>query len=529
MFSHRRFYTRRVVLLPGVRAGSKRACLRLLAALALVLTILPIVPLHSVPPTIASDNLPQYIDEYVVPTPKSAPLALTVDKNGIVWFTESNSSKLGRFDPASKTFKEYSVPGVGDMWGVTVDQQGYVWLTQYSGKGSVNPGGAIVPGGHGRLLGFNPATGNFTTVDIPTVGSFPFRLITDDRDRVWFTELLGNKIGVYDPLSKKLQEYDVPSYFSGPADLTFDSHGSLWFTEAYNETVAKFEPGTRTFVEYRLFSTDPSRVVSSPVGIAVTQSGNVWFADHGGNWIVEFNPALQELTRYVTGLLPEGTYGVSIPNGLLVDGQGRVWFCEHWGNKVSYFDPDTRTMVEFPIPTGPISTALWVALAPDGGVWFTEWSANKIAVVHGDLPVPPPIDVSENSLRLPAGGDTSLSLATRTFREIPGNGTFRYSWSSYDPSEVQVSFSQKYASFTGSQNQAGQAQLKLSSKTSPGNYTLGIGIDAGTVLVWRMLQVEVTRAVPAIFPFAGNAFVLVLLAGVIVVAVGVFVLRKRLR
>lgn len=497
--------------------------------MALVLTILPIVPLYSVAPTIASENLPQYIDEYVVPTPKSAPLALTVDKNGIVWFTESNSSKLGRFDPANKTFKEYSVPGVGDMWGVTLDHRGYVWLTQYFGKGSVNPGGTIVPGGHGRLLSFNPATGNFTIVDIPTVGSFPFRLITDEQDRVWFTELLGNKIGVYDPLSKKLQEYDVPSYYSGPADLTMDGHGSLWFTEAYNESIAKFEPGTRTFVEYHLFSTDPSRVVSSPVGIAVTQSGNVWFADHGGSWIVEFNPTSQALTRYVTGVPPEGTYGVSIPNGVLVDGQGRVWFCEHWGNKIGYYDPDIQTMVEFPIPTGPISSTLWVALAPNGDVWFTEWSTNKIAVVHGDLPVPPPVDVSEISLRLPAGGDTSLSLATKTFRDVAGNGTFRYSWSSYDPSDAQVSFSQKYPSFAASQNQAGQAQLKVSSKTSPGNYTLGIGIDVGTVLVWRMLQVEVTQGAPASVPVLGNVFILALLAGSIGVIFAVLVMRKRLR
>ena len=73
---------------------------------------------------LAATTLPRYIDEYSVPTPNSAPLALTVDPDGIVWFTESNASKLGRFDPRTDTFTEYAVPGVGDMWGITVDQKG---------------------------------------------------------------------------------------------------------------------------------------------------------------------------------------------------------------------------------------------------------------------------------------------------------------------------------------------------------------------------------------------------------------------
>src|SRR5208337_4512721 len=139
----------------------------------IILVLLLTIVLSSTTPAMASSGLPKYIDEYAVPTPDSAPLAITADKNRIVWFTESNASKLGRFDPATDTFKEYPVPGVGDMWGITVDQNGYVWLTQYAGKGSVNPGGAIVGGGHGRLLRFNPGTWNFTIVDIAASGSFP--------------------------------------------------------------------------------------------------------------------------------------------------------------------------------------------------------------------------------------------------------------------------------------------------------------------------------------------------------------------
>jgi virginiamycin B lyase len=473
----------------------------------------------------ASSNLPKYIDEYAVPTLNSAPLAITVDKQGIVWFTESNASKLARFDPANQSFREYTAPGVGDMWGVTVDKGGYVWLTQYSGKGSVNPGGAIVAGGQGRLLRFDPRNLNFTFVDIPTVGSFPFRLITDERSRVWFTEFLGNKIGVYDQSSNQLVEYDIPVNSSGPADLTFDQQGSLWFTEAYAGGVAEFSIENRSFTGYSFRNS--TQTIFSPVGIALDNEGNVWVADHGGNWIGRLDPLTKQLARYSTHLMPSD---LTIPNGLIIDGKGKIWFCEHWGNTIGYLDPSTWTMVEFPIPTGPISTVLWIALAPNGDVWFTEWSANKIGVVHANLPVPLSIRVSQTKLRLQVGDQTSISLLTKISQDISGNGTFSYSWASYDPDkEISVTFSPEHPSLSGLADTPAQAQLKLSDTVRPSNYSLGLGIDAGTVLVWSLVQIEVSSpSHPA--PQFIESPVIVLLGLVLgTVVVSVLILRKRFR
>jgi len=317
-------------------------------------------------PVSASSSLPRYIDEYNVPTPSAGPLAITVDTHGVVWFTESNASKIGRFDPTNQSFREYAAPGVGDMWGITVDRAGYVWFTQYAGKGSVNPGGVVVGGGHGRLLRFSPVTGNITIIDIPTVGSFPMRLVTDLRYRVWFTELLGNKIGLFDPSTNLLAEYTVPSNSSGPADLTFnDFTGILWFTETYSKQIGEFDAGNHKFTEYPLGAPNAAQIVTSPVGIALDAYGNLWTADHGGNWVVEFNPVSRSLVKYPTHFPPANVFSISIPNGILADGKGRVWFSEHGGNSIGYVDPDSSQMVEFSIPTGPISTALWIALAPN--------------------------------------------------------------------------------------------------------------------------------------------------------------------
>jgi len=495
------------------------ACILVIA----IATVCAAVAQHS---AAALTTLPRYIDEYDVPTPNSAPLALTVDRNGIVWFTESNASKLGRFDPRTDAFTEYKVPGVGDMWGITVDQSGAVWVTQYSLKGSVSPGGAIEAGGNGRLIRFNPNDGNFTVVTIPTPGSFPFRIIPDAEGRLWFTELLGNRIGSYDPLSGKLQEYAVPTQFAGPADLTFDSHGTLWFTEAYNESVASFDLQTKQFTEYHFSSIDPTQYVGSPVGIAITPDGIVWIADHGGNWIVEFNSTSQQIIRYPTHEPPPQVYPISIPNDLLLDGHGQVWFAEHGGNSIGFLDPRTQKMVEFAIPTGPISTALWIALAPDGNVWFTEWSGNKIGVVYANQTIPFTVDASESHLDLQPGGQTSLVLSASGV-QTPGNGTYVYSWPSYTPEDVNVTFSSPSVSLMSLANNPSQVKITVSTRTAPGQYILGLGLDAGTVRVWTMVKTEVSGQASVTFLLSNTDWLMI--GAIVVVLVLGLVTGRRLQ
>jgi len=259
---------------------------------------------------------------------------------------------------------------VGDMWGIIVDLDGHVWMTQYAGKGSVNPGGNIVGGGSGRLIAFDVANKSFTSISIPSNGSFPMRITVDGENKIWFTEFLGGKIGEYDQASKRLQEYSLPDNNSGPADLTFDRDGFLWFTEAYSQRLGRLDVATHHISEFNLSAQSPPDIVGSPVGLAVDHDGIVWVADHGGSWIVRFDPATQITTHYPTRIPPSDVYPLSIPIGLLVDNEGRIWFSEHGGNSIGYLGQDRRTMVEYAIPSGPISTPLWITLAPNEDIWF---------------------------------------------------------------------------------------------------------------------------------------------------------------
>ena len=465
--------------------------------------------------------LPRYVEELEVPTSESAPLAITTDSTGRVWFTESNVSKLGMFDPANRTFKEFNVPGVGDMWGIASDLNGHVWVTQYAGKGSVNPGGTIVAGGTGRLVSFNVANGNFTSIPIPDNGSFPMRVTVDGENRIWFTEFLGGRIGEYDQASGRLQEYALPNNDSGPADLTFDTNGLLWFTEAYSRSVGRFDVRSHEFSEFNLSLGTPVDAVGSPVGIGVDHEGKVWMADHGGSWIVRFDPVTRKATHFPTRIPPADVYPLSIPNGLLIDNQDRVWFSEHGGNSIGYLSGDRRTMVEYVIPSGPLSTALWIALALNGDVWFTEWAFNKIGVVHASLPVQVNLQATGESFAAEAGGNLALSISASGV-PLVGNGTWDYSWSSYNSNDVSVVFSQQYPDFGASNEIKTLAQAQLSAKIYPGNYTLAIGLNLGEIRVSTMLAINVEATSNP------NTWFLVRVALVVMLLGAVVIFRRRL-
>jgi len=48
-----------------------------------------------------------YVQEFSIPTLCTNPLAIVIDYDGNVWFAETNTGKLAKFDPNTETFFEY--------------------------------------------------------------------------------------------------------------------------------------------------------------------------------------------------------------------------------------------------------------------------------------------------------------------------------------------------------------------------------------------------------------------------------------
>jgi len=75
-----------------------------------------------------------YVQEFLIPTPCTNPLAVVTDYDGNVWFTQTNTGKLAKFDPSTEKFTEYDNPlwPPGErsmMWGIDYAPDGSVWFT----------------------------------------------------------------------------------------------------------------------------------------------------------------------------------------------------------------------------------------------------------------------------------------------------------------------------------------------------------------------------------------------------------------
>ena len=220
-------------------------------------------------------------------------------------------------------------------------------------------------------------------------------VLSPDNKTIWFTEIIGNKIGSFDIESKIMTEFPTGD-MTGPTLLTFDDKGVLWVTLSYGNSLLKVEPWllvpesrANGMSEIKLEKPD----IFSPFGIAITQDkhneGTIFLSDHGSSRVIVSNLSLElkNYTSYWTS--PSQAYPASLPSQVISDKFGNIYFPQHGGNKISKISPETGLMTEFDIPTGPLATVVYIAVDPDTSkVWFTEWASNRIGYLDNTLPVP---------------------------------------------------------------------------------------------------------------------------------------------
>ena len=73
-----------------------------------------------------------YVTEYKIPTLCTQPLAIKVTPDGNVWFMQSNTGKIAKFNPDSEQFTEFEnmlwpEQGRTMSWGMDYSQDGSLW------------------------------------------------------------------------------------------------------------------------------------------------------------------------------------------------------------------------------------------------------------------------------------------------------------------------------------------------------------------------------------------------------------------
>jgi virginiamycin B lyase len=93
------------------------------------------------------------------------------DSRGRLWVSEWNVGKVGRYDPASRKWREWRLPGAAQPYAVYVDNRDFVWLTDF---------------GRSALVRFAPASGKFTTFRLRAGADV--RQLLGRRGEVWGAE-----------------------------------------------------------------------------------------------------------------------------------------------------------------------------------------------------------------------------------------------------------------------------------------------------------------------------------------------------
>ena len=361
-----------------------------------------------------------YITEYVIPISCSQPVGLTVDKDNNIWIAADWAGYLLVFNPLSNTFvKSIKLPNwnstdlFGSMiWDMKFDRNGNLWFTDERSN---------------SIWKYIPKENQFQRYIVPTKGGYPISLVFDSNDKVWFTEIFGKKLAMLDPLKVQSNTTKGISELNLSKQINFDSTGPISNGFGFNQNIRGNNTNGGIADENLWFSTvnfpiggqlvkyniakknltvfDLTSMHTIPLSVAEDEKGRVWTNDHASSLFLMLDPSTGNIKQYSTSFpLPTNTTTLPYYNQYK---DGKLWFNEHYGNAIAFFDVKNNTMVEYHIPTkdpfwGNASNPLRFVFDNNGSVWFTEWTENKIGVLHKEkmngLPIT--LSLSKNNISL---------------------------------------------------------------------------------------------------------------------------------
>ena len=379
----------------------------------------------------------QFVKEYKIPTACTQPLAIVTDPDGNVWFAQTNTGKIAKFDPISETFTEFDNPiwreGARSMiWGMDYSPDGSIWYTEET---------------FDSIWKFSTQDGSYQRMTYPSDSdSLPQRLKVVGS-QIIVNDFVGNKITFLDAaqVGEEISYLSLPSPVpqSITGDFTIDSEDNIWYTnwifqgsgvlvkfdkiKYESNTVEEDLPTIANFTETFKLPSD----LSTPNGIVAGPDGNIWIVDTSSSYFFSFNPDTEDFTKYITSVPHLSTYGnssglikspISRPYWTEINDYGHIVFNEQTANRIGIFDIEKQSLVEYLIPSKNPNWAdcefiddcglaqIFGFTLDDDKIWFTEWVENNIGVLDTSVTLPFKIQVDLQEITLSKGEQKEIEL-----------------------------------------------------------------------------------------------------------------------
>lgn len=381
-----------------------------------------------------------YITEYKIPTPCTQPLAITSDPDGNLWFTQTNTGQVAKFDPTTEQFTEYPNPrwpqgARSMMWGIDYSPDASLWFTDEATDGIWKF----------SILGEKYDRTDYPKSADPESDSLPQRLSVEGS-QIIVNDFTGSKLTLLDVTqnTEGISFLNIPSPVesSVTAAFTVDSEKNIWYTnwifqtggvlaKLNQEKVSNLGTGqTELFDLIDIYTFPPG--MTTPNGIASDDNGKIWIADTSSNFFFSFEPETESFTKYITSTPQISSYGnasgliknpVSRPYWAAFDDDGKLVFNEQTANRIGIFDPVNESLVEYMVPSKNPYWADCEGLDDCGlaqmfdftilgdKIWFTEWVENNIGVLDRSMPLYFDMDTDKKKFTLKRGEQVNLNLS----------------------------------------------------------------------------------------------------------------------
>jgi len=207
------------------------------------------------------------VKEYPMPDRRARdPHTPVLDQNGILWFTLEQSDFVGRLDPRSGEIRLKRVPTPDAVpYGMAITAEGVPFFCEF---------------GSNKLGSIDPSTMAITEHPLPK-GARPRRLAIAPGGAIYYSDYARGRLGRFDPSTGKVDEWPSPGGpASKPYGIAITRDGAVWYSESgvAPNTLVRFDPVAQTF------SVTPIPSGGGVVrNMVATPEGKLYLAESGVN------------------------------------------------------------------------------------------------------------------------------------------------------------------------------------------------------------------------------------------------------